>query len=57
MAAVSLWRKMDALSDAKIHEFLSTHHSNENRIEDIAKDARKINYLYIENKKTNQITK
>ena len=57
MAAVSLWRKMDALSDAKIPEFLSTHPSNENRIEDIAKDARKINYLYIENKKTNQITK
>lgn len=56
MAAVSLWRKMDALSDAKIPEFLSTHPSNENRIEDIAKDARKINYLYIENKKTNQIT-
>ena len=57
MAAVSLWRKMDELSDAKIPEFLSTHPSNENRIEDIAKDARKINYLYIENKKTNQITK
>ena len=57
MAAVSLWRKMDALSDAKIPEFLCTHPSNENRIEDIAKDARKINYLYIENKKTNQITK
>ena len=57
MAAVSLWRKMDALSDAKIPEFLSTHPSNENRIEDIAKDARKINYLYIENKKANQITK
>ena len=56
MAAVSLWRKMYALSDAKIPEFLSTHPSNENRIEDIAKDARKINYLYIENKKTNQIT-
>lgn len=50
VAAVSLWRKMDALSDAKIPEFLSTHPSNENRIEDISEDAKKINHLYLENK-------
>ena len=51
MAAVSLWRKMDALSKVKIPEFLSTHPSNDNRIEDISKDAQKVKYLYLENKK------
>lgn len=50
MAAVSLWRKMDALSKAKIPEFLSTHPSNENRIEDLTSHAKKVNQLYIDNK-------
>lgn len=50
MAAVSLWRKMDALSNVDIPEFLSTHPSNENRIEDITQHAKVVNHLYLENK-------
>ena len=41
---------MDALSKAKIPEFLSTHPSNENRIEDLTSHAKKVNQLYIDNK-------
>ena len=50
MAAVSLWRKMDELNDIKIPEFLSTHPSNESRIEDLTIHAKKINSIYEENK-------
>jgi predicted Zn-dependent protease len=50
IAAVSLWRKMDELNDAKIPEFLSTHPSNESRIEDLTAHAKKINPIYEENK-------
>tara|TARA_B100000767_G_C19762513_1_gene535870 strand:+ start:778 stop:1587 length:810 start_codon:yes stop_codon:yes gene_type:complete len=51
MAAVSLWRKMSEQSDAKIPEFLSTHPTHENRIEDLQKQAREIKYLYLDAKK------
>ena len=51
MAAVSLWRKMDAQSDSQPPEFLSTHPSNENRIEDLQIEAKKYEKLYKENKK------
>ncbi len=51
IAAVSLWRKMDALSNAKIPEFLSTHPSNDNRIADLQEHSKKINQLYINNKR------
>ena len=50
MSAVSLWRKMDQLSDAKIPEFLSTHPSNENRISDLTEHAKKFMKVYNENK-------
>ena len=50
MAAVSLWRKMDQLSDAKVPEFLSTHPANENRISDLSIHARKLNQLYLDAK-------
>ncbi|MDA9635641.1 M48 family metallopeptidase [Nitrosomonadales bacterium] len=50
IAAVSLWRKMDAQSDSKPPEFLSTHPSNENRIEDLKIEAKKYEKLYKENK-------
>ena len=46
MAAVSLWRKMDAQSDSQPPEFLSTHPSNENRIEDLQIEAKKYEKLY-----------
>ena len=48
MAAVSLWRKMDAQSDSQPPEFLSTHPSNENRIEDLQIEAKKYEKLYKE---------
>jgi len=48
MAAVSLWRKMDAQSDSEPPEFLSTHPSNENRIEDLKIEAKKYKKLYKE---------
>ncbi|MFL2981045.1 MAG: M48 family metallopeptidase [Methylophilaceae bacterium] len=51
MAAVSLWRKMNELSEFNMPEFLSTHPSNENRIKDLTEHAKKINHLYEENKK------
>lgn len=51
MAAVSLWRKMSELSDTKIPEFLSTHPSNESRIEDLQKQAKEIKYLYLDARK------
>ena len=51
MAAVSLWRKMSEQSDAKIPEFLSTHPTHENRIEDLQKQAIEIKYLYLDAKK------
>ena len=51
MAAVSLWRKMNELSEFNMPEFLSTHPSNENRIKDLTEHAKKINNLYKENKK------
>ena len=51
MAAVSLWRKMNELSEFSMPEFLSTHPSNENRIKDLTEHAKKINHLYEENKK------
>ena len=50
MAAVSLWRKMDAQSESQPPEFLSTHPSNENRIEDLQIEAKKYEKLYKENK-------
>ncbi len=50
MAAVSLWRKMGELSNAKIPEFLSTHPSNENRIADLTSHAKKLKKLYLDNK-------
>ena len=50
MAAVSLWRKMDAQSKSQPPEFLSTHPSNENRIEDLKIEAKKYEKLYKENK-------
>ena len=50
MAAVSLWRKMNELSEFNMPEFLSTHPSNENRIKDLTEHAKKINNLYEENK-------
>ena len=48
IAAVSLWRKMDAQSDSQPPEFLSTHPSNENRIEDLQIEAKKYEKLYKE---------
>ncbi len=48
IAAVSLWRKMDAQTDAAPPEFLSTHPSNENRIEDLQIEAKKYEKLYKE---------
>ena len=50
MAAVSLWRKMSELSEVKMPEFLSTHPSNESRIKDLSKHAKKVNPLYEANK-------
>ena len=50
MAAVSLWRKMDAQSESQPPEFLSTHPSNENRIEDLQVEAKKYEKLYKESK-------
>ena len=50
LAAVSLWRKMDELSDLQPPEFLSTHPSNKSRIDDLQIQAKKIMYLYEENK-------
>jgi len=50
LAAVSLWRKMDELKEVEPPEILSTHPSNENRIEDIQEHSEKIMYLYKENK-------
>ena len=50
IAAVSLWRKMDAQSESQPPEFLSTHPSNENRIEDLQVEAKKYEKLYKENK-------
>ena len=50
MSAVSLWRKMDAQSESQPPEFLSTHPSNENRIEDLQVEAKKYEKLYKENK-------
>jgi predicted Zn-dependent protease len=50
MAAVSLWRKMSALSEVDMPEFLSTHPSNKNRIKDLSEHAKKINALYEANK-------
>jgi len=50
LAAVSLWRKMDELSDMQPPEFLSTHPSNQSRIDDLQIQAKKIMYLYEENK-------
>ena len=50
IAAVSLWRKMDAQSKSQPPEFLSTHPSNENRIEDLKIEAKKYEKLYKENK-------
>ena len=50
LAAVSLWRKMDELKEVEPPEILSTHPSNENRIEDIQEHSEKIMHLYKENK-------
>ena len=50
LAAVSLWRKMDELNDMQPPEFLSTHPSNQSRIDDLQIQAKKIMYLYEENK-------
>ena len=50
MAAVSLWRKMDHLSNSKVPEFMSTHPSNENRIADLTAHAKKLKQLYLDNK-------
>ena len=50
LAAVSLWRKMDELSDMQPPEFLSTHPSNQSRIDDLQIQAKKIMRLYEENK-------
>ena len=51
VSAVSLWRKMDALSNSKVPEFLSTHPSNENRISDLTAHAKKINQIYLDSKR------
>jgi predicted Zn-dependent protease len=51
MSAVSIWRKMNELSDAKVPEFLSTHPSSENRIKDIQNYVKEINHLYLKTKK------
>jgi predicted Zn-dependent protease len=50
MAAVSLWRKMSELSEVDVPEFLSTHPSHENRINDLSEQAKKIKPLYEVNK-------
>jgi predicted Zn-dependent protease len=41
---------MSELSEVDMPEFLSTHPSNENRIRDLSKHAKKINDLYEANK-------
>ena len=41
---------MDAQSESQPPEFLSTHPSNENRIEDLQIEAKKYEKLYKENK-------
>lgn len=50
LAAVSLWRKMDELNSSEPPEILSTHPSNDSRINDLKVHAEKIMYLYEENK-------
>ena len=50
LAAVSLWRKMDELNSSEPPEILSTHPSNDSRINDLKVHAEKIMYLYKENK-------
>jgi predicted Zn-dependent protease len=41
---------MDELNDMQPPEFLSTHPSNQSRIDDLQIQAKKIMYLYEENK-------
>ena len=45
MAAVSLWRKMSALSDKRPPEFMSTHPDPERRLSTLAERARQIGGL------------
>ena len=50
-AAVNVWKKMKRLSRDAPPEFMSTHPSNENRIKDLTKYAKKVNHLYLMAKK------
>lgn len=50
-AAISLWQKMGAQNSQKPPEFLSTHPSNANRIDDLRKLIPKVMPLYLANKK------
>jgi predicted Zn-dependent protease len=45
-AAVSVWQKMKKISKGSPPEFLSTHPSNNSRIKDLKKYAKRVNHLY-----------
>ncbi|MCF6340292.1 MAG: M48 family metallopeptidase [Sulfurimonas sp.] len=45
-AAVSVWKKMKKLSDKNPPEFLSTHPSHDNRINDLQTYAKRVKHLY-----------
>lgn len=48
--AVSVWRKMNSLSQGEVPEFMSTHPSNSSRISNLQKVATKVQPLYEEAK-------
>ncbi len=50
-AAISLWQKMSALGNGKTPEFLSTHPSNQSRIQDLQNYAARVLPLYEQSKK------
>lgn len=49
-AAITLWQKMDALSESGAPEFLSTHPSPASRIGDLTQAANRVMPLYEQNK-------
>ena len=44
--AVSIWKKMSALTKSSTPEILSTHPSNESRIKNLTEIAKKVYPLY-----------
>lgn len=49
--AVNVWKKMKQVSGKKVPEILSTHPSNDRRIEDLENFAKKVEPLFIASKK------